>query len=377
MESQNLENEDTEVEDSPLLEKLRVEESEESERMKVLVVGGGLSGGTLSYFLKSKKHFKITCWEKSRGLGGRAATKRSSKISGCQADTGLQYLTRYEKSARHDEIYKLLSEKGVISTMDVKNVANMRPGSEKMQHFKAINGTNTIAKTLWEETSAEVIKLQKLKSLDYSQNQVIAENEQGEKENFDLVVLTIPPPQITRDISFIPPIEKKVQETIDKVKFSARFALVYFFGGDYDIDTRVAASYAANRDDAIVYWNIDEAKRFGMDTEMNFRTIMFHFKKGLYTDMTPAEALPKLQEHVAKSFPNLPTPAEAVPHRWLFSQVDQKCPVSQGFLSLDDRIIICGDSFGTRGNFDGCVESASLTADHILSLLPNSSKSEK
>ena len=42
-----------------------------------------------------------------------------------------------------------------------------------------------------------------------------------------------------------------------------------------------------------------------MDTEMNFRTIMFHFKKGLYKDMTPSEALPKLQEHVAKSFPNL------------------------------------------------------------------------
>ena len=34
-----------------------------------------------------------------------------------------------------------------------------------------------------------MIKLQKLKSLDYSQNQVVAENEQGEKENFDLVVL--------------------------------------------------------------------------------------------------------------------------------------------------------------------------------------------
>ncbi|CBY31651.1 unnamed protein product [Oikopleura dioica] len=181
----------------------------------------------------------------------------------------------------------------------------MKPGSEKMQHFKAINGTNTIAKTLWEETNAEVIKLQKLKSLDYSQDQVVAENEQGEKENFDLVVLTIPPPQITRDISFTPPIEKKVQETIDQVKFSARFALVYFFGGDYDIDSRVAASYAANRDDAIVYWNIDEAKRFGMDTEKNFRTTMFHFKKELYKDLTPAEALPKLQEHVAKSFPKL------------------------------------------------------------------------
>ena len=34
-----------------------------------------------------------------------------------------------------------------------------------------------------------MIKLQKLKSLDYSQDQVVAENEQGEKENFDLVVL--------------------------------------------------------------------------------------------------------------------------------------------------------------------------------------------
>lgn len=94
MESQNLENEDAEVEDPPNLDNLRIKKKEESEseRMKVLVVGGGLSGGMLSYFLKSKKHFKITCWEKSRGLGGRAATKRSSTISACQADTGLQVL---------------------------------------------------------------------------------------------------------------------------------------------------------------------------------------------------------------------------------------------------------------------------------------------
>jgi len=55
-------------------------------------------------------------------------------------------LTRYEKSARHDEIYKFLFDKGVISKLDVTNIANMKPGSEKMQHFKAINGTNTIAK---------------------------------------------------------------------------------------------------------------------------------------------------------------------------------------------------------------------------------------
>ncbi|CAG5110739.1 Oidioi.mRNA.OKI2018_I69.chr2.g5110.t2.cds [Oikopleura dioica] len=239
-----------------------------------------------------------------------------------------------------------------------------------MQHYKAVNGSNTIAKTLWEESNAEVMKLQKLKSLDYSEDGVVAENEKGEKEKFDLVLLTIPVPQIIRDISFTPPIEKNAREQLEKVKFSSRFALVYFFGDNYDIDSRVAGSYAANKDDPIVYWHIDEAKRFGMDTEKNFRTIMFHFKKGLYCDLTPAEALPKLQEHVAQSFPKLPTPAEAVPHRWLFSQVDEKFPGSEGYLSLNDQIIICGDSFGTRGNFDGCAESASQTADHILSLLP-------
>jgi hypothetical protein len=106
MESQNLENEDAELEDPPNLDKLEIrvktKEESESERMKVLVVGGGLSGGMLSYFLKSKKHFKITCWEKSRGLGGRAATKRSSKISGCQADTGLQVRTDLTLAGKMD-----------------------------------------------------------------------------------------------------------------------------------------------------------------------------------------------------------------------------------------------------------------------------------
>lgn len=60
MESQNLENEDAELEDPPNLDNLRIKKKEESEseRMKVLVVGGGLSGGMLSYFLKSKKTFQ-------------------------------------------------------------------------------------------------------------------------------------------------------------------------------------------------------------------------------------------------------------------------------------------------------------------------------
>ena len=39
-------------------------EKTEFERMKVLVVGGGLTGGMISYFLKGVKQFKITCWEK-------------------------------------------------------------------------------------------------------------------------------------------------------------------------------------------------------------------------------------------------------------------------------------------------------------------------
>jgi len=56
--------------------------------MKILVVGGGLSGSILSYLLRNSKA-KITCWEKSFKLGGRAASKRNASQTG-QVDLGLQ-----------------------------------------------------------------------------------------------------------------------------------------------------------------------------------------------------------------------------------------------------------------------------------------------
>ena len=60
--------------------------------MKILVIGGGLSGSILRHLFR-KSNVTITCWEKSRGVGGRAATKRGT-LPGSQADTGLQVFRR-------------------------------------------------------------------------------------------------------------------------------------------------------------------------------------------------------------------------------------------------------------------------------------------
>lgn len=56
--------------------------------MKILVVGGGLSGSIVCHLLRNSKA-NVTCWEKAKRLGGRASTKLGRKTTG-QADIGLQ-----------------------------------------------------------------------------------------------------------------------------------------------------------------------------------------------------------------------------------------------------------------------------------------------
>ena len=69
--------------------------------MKLLVVGGGATGGVISHLLsKSSSVTKVvlSVWEKSRGIGGRMSTHRFE--GDVIADMGAQYITVPWKSGR-------------------------------------------------------------------------------------------------------------------------------------------------------------------------------------------------------------------------------------------------------------------------------------
>ena len=54
-----------------------------------------------------------------------------------QGDTGLQYLTRYQATPIHTEIYQRLLADAVIHPFDISQIHNSRPDSKKYDHYVA------------------------------------------------------------------------------------------------------------------------------------------------------------------------------------------------------------------------------------------------
>ena len=54
-----------------------------------------------------------------------------------QGDTGLQYLTRYQATPIHTEIYQRLLADAVIHPFDISQIHNSRPDSKQYDHYVA------------------------------------------------------------------------------------------------------------------------------------------------------------------------------------------------------------------------------------------------
>jgi len=337
--------------------------------MRVLLVGGGVTNSLISYFLKDSK-VKFTCWEKARGLGGRFATKRNK--DGLKADHGAQYLTRYEKTPEHDQVYKSLIEGGVITPFTMDVVANAHPKSLDKQHFVAGNGANTITKHFFaQNTNLDTKTNFFLKKISVEGNQVIAETRCGHVQDFDVVVVTIPPPQLLTDIEI--DLDEETSKNLESVKYSARYALMkYYDDGVIEslktIDERFAKYKIGYCPGSVIrYWSQEGLKRSDGSSVILFHTDVDFGEK--YKECNKDDALDELEAEVEKAFPNLPKANETIIHKWKFSQVLNHYPGSPGCVQLTSRIILAGDSYAKTSNFDGCTSSAISTFAHIKSLL--------
>lgn len=87
--------------------------------MSVLVVGAGFTGSILCRVLRATApELTLTVWEKSRGAGGRQATKRDGEHS---CDIGTQYLTHWESDAFFRPYIRELKSTHVIKELQVGN----------------------------------------------------------------------------------------------------------------------------------------------------------------------------------------------------------------------------------------------------------------
>lgn len=153
-----------------------------SKEDKIHIVGAGISGLYLgSQFLKNGK--KITISEKSKGVGGRLATRRDERA---RYDHGAQMIS-LSQDEKDSKIGSLLQEWKSNSWIDFWCESNNR------QLFSVQSGMTSLAKRLAENQN--VLKEEKLISIQLEKEAVVSVMESGKQIHSDSLFLTCPLPQ--------------------------------------------------------------------------------------------------------------------------------------------------------------------------------------
>ncbi len=159
------------------------------------IVGAGLAGAGAAYALRDTDH-EVTILEKSRGVGGRAATRRRD---GCRYDYGANYVKVPDD--RTGELIRDLGEEGLVDIAEPVWTfgadGEIAPGDGDDDHkYTWEAGITQFAKRLLAESGAEVRKTTRVAALDRAGGTWAATDTDGDDHGpFDALVLTPPAPQ--------------------------------------------------------------------------------------------------------------------------------------------------------------------------------------
>ncbi|XP_068957884.1 renalase isoform X2 [Petaurus breviceps papuanus] len=327
---------------------------------RVLVVGAGLTGGLCAALLRRGYPVSVAVWEQARDSGGRMTTARSARDPRGQADLGAQYVTRAAPfTQRHGSFYDELLLHGILKPL-TSHIEGMVV-KEGDCNFVAPQGTSSIVKHFLKESGVQVSYGHCVTEIYLREDKWEVHKEGGGSEQFDIVILTMPVPQIFQlqgDVKNL--ISENQKQQLASVRYSCRFALGLFYKAGTRIDVPWAARYIPNNP-YICFISIDNRKR-GADAEELGPSVVVHTTTsfGLENlEKSNEDVQDVILQQVSRVLPGLPMPLSTTCHRWTYSQVTQAIPNCPGQMTLHHNpLLICGGDSFTWSNFDGCLESA-------------------
>ncbi|XP_038940436.1 renalase isoform X2 [Rattus norvegicus] len=229
---------------------------------RVLVVGAGLTGSLCAALLRKEitAPLYLALWDKAGDIGGRMTTANSPHNPRCTADLGAQYITctpHYAK--KHQNFYEELLAHGILEplTSPIKGM-EVKEGES---NFVAPHGVSSIIKYYLKESGAEVFLRQCVTQINLRDNKWEVSEDTGSTQQFDLVILTMPAPQILGlqgDIVNL--ISERQRQQLASVSYSSRYALGLFYEAGMKIDVPWAGQYITSNP-CIRFISIDSKKR--------------------------------------------------------------------------------------------------------------------
>jgi predicted NAD/FAD-dependent oxidoreductase len=156
------------------------------------VVGSGISGATIANLLSKKN--SVDLYDKANGPGGRSSFKRLNKAKGF--DHGVQYIS--PKSPAFKKFIKELIKKKILKNWSGKHLFLNQIKVKKKNHIKIIGhkGNNDISKYLLKNIKCYFQN--ELKKIDNKKKKWILTFTNGQKKNYEKLILTCPFPQLLK-----------------------------------------------------------------------------------------------------------------------------------------------------------------------------------
>ena len=280
--------------------------------MRVAVVGAGMAGLAAARSLVDKGH-EVVVFEKSRGLGGRAATRRRD---GFVWDTGAGYIE--EPMLAHVPLERLTRIDKPVWTF---GGGEARPGRPTPPRYAYPEGNNTLGKAL-------------AKGLDI-RREVRVESLVGLRDEYDAIVLTAPIPQ-ARELLATVGEERGLGEA------AYRHCFAVCLGYDAPLEDQPYAALIA-RDDPLGWLSLESAKCPGRAPEGGsafVAQLSERFSAENYE--RPHEEIAEVAAEYVRDLYGLKRPVAVEVMRWRYSQATKTVDFNAANPS-GARILVAGD----------------------------------
>ena len=322
---------------------------------KVAIIGAGISGLALAN--KLQNDFEVVVFEKSRGYGGRIATRRSGEFI---FDHGAQFFKA--KTEEFRDFIKPMLDQNIIDIwkarfveIDDGKITNDRIWGDNPSNYVGIPSMNAIGKYM--ASSLDVRLSMKVANVSKGTKWELFSDTNDKIGEFDWVISAIPPKQA---IDIIPDVTKLYSQ-ISGYKMLACFSLMLGYEEQMDIGFDTALIKGAD----ISWLSVNSSK----PSSVSNSTFLIHS-----TNKWASQNIDKdrdwVKSYLCNELSNLiPIKTESANYiglqGWRYANIKKQNNNNEYFLDKENKFGLCGDWF-VQGRIEAAFLSGSHLGDHIL-----------